>query len=825
MHKVMGSTVVVESIPLKLQEHAQWVLWRWQNRGGKRTKPPFRPDGSRARSNDLRTWTTFERAVEAFETGRFDGIGFALAADDPYVAFDLDHCRDPNSGEFDTWAKEVVSTLDSYTEVTPSREGLRVLVRANLPDGRRKTAIRGGRQGAALEVYDTGRYVTITGLHLEGTPATIQERDAQVQAVYSEFLHHRSQPDEPTKTAFTGLTDDEETVKRAAAAKNGVKFGRLWSGDTTGYPSPSEADLALCAILAYWTKGDAARIDQLFRQSGLYRPKWNEVHGGDGRTYGRMTIAEALKGIPTDRAASDTQRPNRPSILTTNRQLREMAAEALRALQCANDPPVIFQRTGQLVRVDHDEESRPLITALGDAHLRGHLTRAADFFRLMKDEERRPTAPPFPVVRDILTLREWPFPPLVGLTEAPVLRPDGSVVIQPGYDAVTRLFYVPAPGLVLPTLADASYEMDAQDAVQTLDEALGDFPFADGASRANAFGLLLTPIVRPMIPGRIPLTILDAPKQGSGKTLLADVVAVIATGREGAMMDASDHDEEWDKRITAVLKEGASVVLIDNVSDVLRAPSLSRALTCGRWSGRVLGRSEMVDLPQRAAWIATGNNVQIAGDMPRRCTWIRLDPKCARPWERSGFVHEPLLPWVQENRGRLLGALLAMARAWVAAGRPLTKGLPVLGSFEEWAGVVGSILAHAGVEGFLANTTAFQNRHGTEEMEWEAFLLAWREAFGRGAVTVAEVVRILDGEDDPAGPRMGSNHLPGDLAYAWSRQASGHGGSFTRKLGKALSLREGTRFGESGVHVVRDGERKRSVSWRVVSLATEHGDS
>ncbi len=118
------------------------------------------------------------------------------------------------------------------------------------------------------------------------------------------------------------------------------------------------------------------------------------------------------------------------------------------------------------------------------------------------------------------------------------------------------------------------------------------------------------------------------------------------------------------------------------------------------WKDRTLGKNENLYLPQRATWLATGNNLRIRGDLPRRCYWIRMDAKTARPWERTGFKHDDLVSWVSDNRGRLLAALLTIVRAWHTAGRP-PAAVPTFGGFERWAMTVGSILAYLGIPGFL----------------------------------------------------------------------------------------------------------------------------
>ena len=120
------------------------------------------------------------------------------------------------------------------------------------------------------------------------------------------------------------------------------------------------------------------------------------------------------------------------------------------------------------------------------------------------------------------------------------------------------------------------------------------------------------------------------------------------------MMGAPTDDAEWRKQITATLLPGPTVVIIDNVEEPLSAASLSRALTANVWSDRVLGLSQQANIQQCATWIATGNNIQVGGDMARRCFRIRLDAKSARPWKGRTFTHPNLLEWVRENRGRLV---------------------------------------------------------------------------------------------------------------------------------------------------------------------------
>ncbi len=361
-------------------------------------------------------------------------------------------------------------------------------------------------------------------------------------------------------------------------------------------------------------------------------------------------------------------------IQVNGRYLQDITADALKALEEHNSPPKIFVRSGSLVRLVLKD--RLVIEPVSESALRGLLARAAGFVTFEgNDEKGEPkytrARPPLDVVRDILGLGTWPgFLIIEAVIEAPVIRPDGTVLIVPGYDEATALFYEPGKelqGLNVPANPTSD---DAKKAVKhIIDEILVDFPFKDEASRANALALLLSPVVRPMIDGNVPLALLDKPQAGTGASFLAEVVAMIATGRPANMMGAPDTEDEWRKAITSTLLEGSPIIVIDNVVGKLRSSSLTRALTSRTWRDRFLGKSEMVDLPQRSVWSATGNNISIGGDLARRSFWIRMDASMARPWLRSGFKHDDLLGWIRANRASLLSDLLIMARAWVVAGK------------------------------------------------------------------------------------------------------------------------------------------------------------
>jgi putative DNA primase/helicase len=281
----------VERLPEAIL-NAPAVVWKWVDDGfdkegkPKRTKPPFRAvaPNDLASTTDPTTWSTFAEAVDTYLDGKADGVGIVFC--NGMAGVDLDHCRDPETGTIEDWAWKIIRKLDSYTEVSPSGTGIHILVYGALPEGRKKDGARG------IEMYDSerGRYFTVTCQHLEGTKVTVKNRQAELAALHAEvFGKNGGRPEPPRREASPAPNmADAELLERARRARDGAKFSALWYGDRSGYASHSEADQALCNLLAFWTGADAARMNRLFRQSGLYREKW------DRDDYSERTIASAI---------------------------------------------------------------------------------------------------------------------------------------------------------------------------------------------------------------------------------------------------------------------------------------------------------------------------------------------------------------------------------------------------------------------------------------------------------------------------------------------------------------------------------------------------
>ena len=252
-----------DNIPKDLCEGIRWVVWRLEHRPDKNkkkpwTKPSYQPTGKPASVIDPITWSSFDIVVTAYQGGGFDGIGRVASQEEDYTFLDLDNCRDPETRRIEDWTLDIIKKLNSYRDFSPTGTGLRINVQAVLPPGDRKKG--------DFECYDKARYLTLTGWHIAGTSATIEPRQAEVEALHREIFGIAVAPSKRQESYPVEL-EHLELVDKAKAAKNGGAFTKGWVGDWQDYQSQSEADLALVNHLAFWTGGDGQRMDQLFRQS------------------------------------------------------------------------------------------------------------------------------------------------------------------------------------------------------------------------------------------------------------------------------------------------------------------------------------------------------------------------------------------------------------------------------------------------------------------------------------------------------------------------------------------------------------------------------
>ncbi len=445
-------------------------------------------------------------------------------------------------------------------------------------------------------------------------------------------------------------------------------------------------------------------------------------------------------------------------------ELAGMTDEAVRALEGDEG---LYRRGLILVRVVSSSgvagagvaraAGAPTIAVVDRAHLRERLDRQA---RWVEIQERRgktrevPSLPPLSVTDSILARLEWPeLRPLEAVVEQPVFLGDGRILARPGYDAASGIEYDPG-GVVFPTVPDRPTRDQAIRAGLDLLDPLVDFPFASEADRFVALAAVLTLLGRSAIAGPCPLFAFRSPVPGSGKSLLADVVAIVGTGRPAARMSAPETDEEMRKRILSLGLDGSPAILVDNVDGLFGSSSIAASLTCDEFKDRQLGHNRTLTVPMRGIWLITGNNVAFKGDLGRRVVPADLAPKMEHPEDRVGFIHSPLLPYVHERRAVLVTAGLTILRAFHVAGRP-GHGLPAKGSFENWDRLVrAAVLWVAGIDP-LATCERIREQGDADLEVLRTAMGTWHEEVGPEARTAVQVCELARGKPELAAALAG----------------------------------------------------------------------
>lgn len=281
-----------KNIPQELKNAPQWILWRSEERDGKKTKVPYQIDGSMAQSSNKRTWSTFPTIIKFYNNRDYDGIGFMFSKDDPFIGIDIDHCVE--DGVLSPFAQEIVDSVGSYTEFSPSGEGVHIIAKGKIPLRGQGTGRKNPELG--LEVYRHGRYFTFTGNSL-GIGA-IEERTDRLKELFNKYLKDKKEETKASSPPAASSRDmnnlsNKEIWGRMFNSKNGKSIQDLFNGHLIN-EDHSATDMALCNHLAFWTDKDTSKMDSMFRETGLYREKWDRQHSSDGATYGEMTIAAAV---------------------------------------------------------------------------------------------------------------------------------------------------------------------------------------------------------------------------------------------------------------------------------------------------------------------------------------------------------------------------------------------------------------------------------------------------------------------------------------------------------------------------------------------------
>jgi hypothetical protein len=424
------------------------------------------------------------------------------------------------------------------------------------------------------------------------------------------------------------------------------------------------------------------------------------------------------------------QNDTRPEIQLRGGEIKEAVDEAEQALIKRGD---LFQRGNRIVflgeepviTADKNEVTASRIFERGEHALAEDLAEVASFIKYDARAKAFVVINPPPLIVKTLMERvgRFRFDLLTGVINAPTLRPDGSLLSEPGYDAATGLFFDPR-GCVFPEIPSRPSREDAIAALGVIDDVIRDFPFVADADRSVSISAILTYQARHSMHSA-PAHTFTAPAPGTGKSKLVDIASSIATGREAGVIAQAESEEEMEKRIGALLLEGRSIVAIDNCTHPLQGNFLCMMLTQRTVNVRVLGQSKQTTVDTNVFVCATGNNLAISGDMTRRTIVSRLDAKTENP-ELRKFDFDPV-ERAKQKRVELVAAALTIMLAFKAAGSP-QQAAP-LGSFEDWSSTVRDALIWLG-RADPVKTMEYARATDTKLDDLASLLALWRAKIG-----------------------------------------------------------------------------------------------
>jgi Bifunctional DNA primase/polymerase, N-terminal len=554
-------------------------------------------------------------------------------------------------------------------------------------------------------------------------------------------------------------------------------------------------------------------------------------------------------GTPPPPSAPSEQTPLAPSnldsggfpIIKITTSLADVADATVAALAAGDK--AIYQRDGALVRVvriaNLDEakkkaasEGAPEIGAIAIPTLLERLTRVAKYLKINKDAWV-PTLPTKDLTQAVFHRGEWSgVRDLLGILESPSLRPDGRVIDVPGYDDVTKFLY--APSCEFLPVPDAPTQEDAIKGLEELREVFVDFPFApikgagpgkDQPGREVPIAAILTILGRPAIKGACPGFLIDAPTPGSGKSMCNDAACMIATGRAAPRGTFPSNDEELEKMMGACAVAGRLVMGFDNVDKPFGGGPIDKYLAAiDTVDVRILGRTEMPIMRWRGIMLASGNNFHIKGDTFRRVLKAIIETNEENPETRTGFKHAPLLPWVLEERPRLVRAALTMLRAYVlavasGAYKPVVIEQP-MGGFEAWTHLVVQTIIFAGGQNVLGARPAKDSSRGLflslltgwSRLQSQVILSADGKALPLRGRTAREALEYLYPSAGIAGPPAGWDALKEAIETLTSSSAERP--PHPLKFANQLRNLKGRKFG--GIRLVNVENRDGISEWEVV---------
>lgn len=529
------------------------------------------------------------------------------------------------------------------------------------------------------------------------------------------------------------------------------------------------------------------------------------------------STSEPPAGRPKLKVVGGTDHDPRPVVEIENGRLPQNTDDA--AAYLMEGGAEVYQHGNRLVRVGRWEGASPgverptgsgVLLDISPEWLVDTMTRLVNFKRFDgRSGEWRKTDAPSKIAKTLLARAgEWPFDHLVGFCDSPTLTHDGRVVSEPGYDKPSGL-YLSNPPKIRP-IGKISPE-DLAESSRALYSLFDTFPFATPADESAALAMAMTALLRRVLPAA-PLGCISASTPGTGKSLFADCLSVLATGRTAPVAAIGKDTEELEKRIDSLLLKGDALTVFDNVDRAVKSDVLCQVTTQAHKSIRVLAQSRIVEAPTNVALYMTGNNLTLIGDLTRRAVLTNLDAGCERPelreFKRDAIAH------VLKHRAEGIRNVLVIAKAYLDAGCPKVDA-PPFGSFEQWDRMVRRPLMWAGWPDPLGPAGSMREQDH-EFGGMVDLMVSWSEIQGKQEATAAELYELITARV----PLMGGDYGP---QYPALQDAAvtvlGAIGKWSPKeLGYRLRQWSGRIV--SGYRVVHGGKSKHGVKWRVESMTT-----
>ncbi|MEN6543676.1 hypothetical protein [Parvibaculum sp.] len=439
----------------------------------------------------------------------------------------------------------------------------------------------------------------------------------------------------------------------------------------------------------------------------------------------------------------DDEKSGKPTIHVTPGKIHDAVRDAEIALARSGK---YFQRGGRIVQVTldpHTNDARAY--PVGQSALIHGLSAAADWTKYSETTlQRKKIDPPqkcAAILHDLSTYEHLPV--LKGIARQPYLRPDGTLMMQAGYDPTTMMYGAfDASEFTIP---EVPTRKDAEAALAELESLLSEFQFAARYDLTATLTAILTAAIRPSL-SLAPMVHVRAHAPGSGKSCLCELTSAFATSRRNSPTTFPSDDDECRKLLLAEYMGSPAVIEFDNLTtDILPHNSLCAALTSEFISGRILGSLKTVSVNTRTMLLSSGNNVGPIQDMARRCVTITLDPACEAPAMRS-FKRPDLVQYVLRKRGHFVSLAFTIILAWIRAGRPMSAQRPLAG-FSEWSDLCRQPIAWLTGEDPASSIFEGLNQDPDREL-LDRLLTSWHEEFGSRPARVREAVAAAQAYGD-----------------------------------------------------------------------------